>query len=117
MQTGESSLTPGSIQISPRELTRSQGELPRSSLENAVPVIARRRTVGKRTTISPAPLVLSDNVDPASDPESLNEAGLPEVLEPSEGDTKKRRVESFDESVDWCQREKVSHSMDDECFE
>ena len=38
-------------------------------------------------------------------PESLNEAGSPEVLEPFEGDTKKRRVESFSESVDWCQRE------------
>ena len=51
-------------------------------------------------------MVLSDNVDSASVPESLNEAGLPEVLEPSEGDTKKRRVESFDESVDWCQKER-----------
>ena len=107
MQTGESSLTPASMQISPRDLTRSQGGLARSSLENADPVIARRRVVGKRTTISPAPLVLSDNVDSASVPESLNEAGLPEVLEPSEGDTKKRRVEeSFDESVDWCQKER-----------
>ena len=80
----------------------------RSSLENADPVIERRRIVGKRTIISPAPLVLSDSVDSASVPESLNEAGLPEVLEPSEGDTKKRRVESFDESVDWCQRERSS---------
>ena len=106
VQTGESSLTPGSIQISPRELTRSQGELARSSLENADPVIERRRTVGKRTTISLAPLVLSDNVDSASVPQSLNEAGLPEVLESSEGDPKKRRVESFDESVDWCQKER-----------
>ena len=78
----------------------------RSSLEHADPVIERRRIVGKRTTISPAPLVLSDNVDSASVPESLNEAGLPEVLEPSEGDTKKRHVESFDESVDWCQKER-----------
>ena len=106
METGESSLTPGSKQISPRELTRSQGELARSSLENADPVIERRRVVGKRTTISRAPLVLSDNVDSASVPESLNEAGSPEVLESSEGDTKKRRVESFDESVDWCQKER-----------
>ena len=32
VQTGESSLTPGSIQFSPRELTRSQGKLARSSL-------------------------------------------------------------------------------------
>ena len=77
-------------------IDRSQGELARSSLENADTVIARRRIVGKRTTISPAPLVLSDTVDSASVPESLNEAGLPEVLEPSEGDTKKRRVESCD---------------------
>ena len=87
------------IQISPRELTRSQGELARSSLENADPVIARRRIVGKRTTIS-------DNVDSASVPDSLNKTGLPQVFEPSEGDTKKRRVESFDESVDWCQKER-----------
>ena len=108
VQTGEFSLTCGSIQISPRELTRSQGELVRNSLENADPVIERRRIVVKRTIISPAPLVLSDSVDSASVSESLNEAGLPEVLEPSEGDTKKRRVESFDESVDWCQRERSS---------
>ena len=33
VQVDESSLTPGSIQIPPRELTRSQGELARSSLE------------------------------------------------------------------------------------
>ena len=31
---------------------------------------------------------------------------MPEVLDPSAGDTKKRRVESFDESVDWCQKER-----------
>ena len=29
-------------------------------------------------------------------------------LEPSAGDTKKRRVESFDESVDWFHRERSS---------
>ena len=86
VQIGESSLTPGSIQISPRELTRSQGELARSSLENADPVTERRRIVGKRTIISLAPLALPDNVDSASVPESLKEAVLPEVLEPSEGD-------------------------------
>ena len=108
MQVDESSLTLGSIQISPRELTRSQGELARSSLENADPVTERRRVVGKRTIISPAPLVLPDNVDSASAPESLNKVGLSEVLEPSEGDTKKHRVESFDESVDWFQRERSS---------
>ena len=33
---------------------------------------------------------------------------MPEALEPSEGDTKIRRVESFDESVDWFQREMSS---------
>ena len=108
VQVDESSLTPGSIQISPRELTRSQGELARSSLENADSVTERRRIVGKRTVTSPAPLALLDNVDSASVPESLPEAVLPEVLEPSEGDTKKRRVESFSESVDWFQRERSS---------
>ena len=64
----ESSLTSGSIEISPRELTRSQGELARSSLENADPVTARRGIVGKRTIISPVPLALSDNVDSGSVP-------------------------------------------------
>ena len=88
VQIGESSLTPGSIQISPRELTPSQGELARSSLENADPVTERRRIVGKRTIISSAPLALPDNVDSASVPEILNEACLREVLGPSEGDTK-----------------------------
>ena len=111
----ESSVAPGSIQISPRELTRSQGELVGSSLEHADPTTVRRQIVGKRTIISPAPLALSDNVDSASVPESLNDAGFPEVLEPSEGDTKKRRVESFDKSVDWFQRE-VIHSMADKLF-
>ena len=106
VQVGESFLTPGSIQMSPRELTRSQGELARGSLENADPVTERRRIVGKRTIISPAPWASPDNVDSASLVESLNEAGLPEVLEPSEGDTKKRRVDSFDESVGWFQRER-----------
>ena len=92
VQIDESSLTPGSIQNSPRELTRSHCDFYRSSLENADTVTERRR-------------VLLEN---ASVPESLNEAGFPEVLEPSEGDTKKHRVEYFDESVDWFQREKSS---------
>ena len=39
-------------------------------------------------------------------PDSLPEAGLPEALGPSAGDTKKRRVESVDESVDWFQKER-----------
>ena len=80
----------------------------RSSLENADTETERRRIVGKRTVISPAPLASSDNVDSRCVPDSLPEAGTPEALEPSEGDTKKRRVESFDESVDWFQREKSS---------
>ena len=107
VQIGESSLTPGSIQISPRDLARCQGDLARSSLENSDTVTERRRIVGKRTIISPSPLALSDNVD-SQVFLSLNEAGSPEVLEPSEGDTKKRRVESFDGSVDWFQRERSS---------
>ena len=108
VQIGKSSLTPGSIQISQRDLTRSQGELARSSLENADTVTERRRLVGKRTIVSLASWALSGNVDWASVPESLNEAGVSEVLEPSEGDTKKRRVESFDESVGWFLRERSS---------
>ena len=40
--------------------------------------------------------------------DSLPEAGMPEALDPSEGDTQKRRVESFAESVDWFQRERSS---------
>ena len=66
VQIGESSLTPCSIQTAPRDLTRNQCELARSSLENADIVTERRRIVGKRTIISPAPLALSDNVDSAS---------------------------------------------------
>ena len=104
----ESSEAPGSMQISPRDLTRSQGELVRSSLENTTPTTVRRRIVGKRTVISPEPLALSDNVDSRSVPDSFPEAGMPEALEPSESFTKKRRVESFDESVDWFQREMSS---------
>ena len=103
----ESSVAPGSMQISARELTRSQGELVRSSLENADPTTVRRRIVGNRT-IPRVPLALSDNVDSGSVPDRLPEAGMPETLAPSEGDTKKRRVESFDESLDWFQRERSS---------
>ena len=39
----ESSVAPGSMQMSPRDLTRSQGELVRSSLENHNPTTVRRR--------------------------------------------------------------------------
>ena len=77
VQIDESSLTPGSIQISPRELTRSQGGLARSSGNCRY---CNRRIVGKRTIISPAPFALPDNVDSASVPESLDEAGLPQVF-------------------------------------
>ena len=72
------------------------------------PTTVRRRIVGKRTVISPEPLALSDNVDSQSVPDSFPKVGMPEALEPSESDTKKRRVESFDESVNWCQRERSS---------
>ena len=65
--------------------------------KNADPVTERRRIVGKRSVTSPAPLALPDNVDSARVPESLPEADLQEV-----------RVESFDESVDWFQRERSS---------
>ena len=104
----ESSVAPGSMQTSPRDLTRSQGELVRSSLENADPATVRRRIVGKRTIIPPVPSASSANVDSVRVPDSLPEAGMPKALEPSAGDTKKRRVESFDESMDWFQRERSS---------
>ena len=70
----------------------------RSSLESPNPTAVRRRIVGK-TVILPEPLALSDEVDSRSVPDNCPEAGMPEALEPSERDTKKRRVESFDESV------------------
>ena len=104
----ESSVALGSMLISPRDLTRSQGELVRSSLENPTPTTVKRRIVGKRTVIHFEPLALSDNVDSRTVPDSFPEAGMPEALEPSESDTKKRRVESFDESEDWFQGERSS---------
>ena len=75
----KSSVAPGSMQISPRDLTRSQGELVRSSLENSNPTTVRRRMVGKRTVIPPVPVALSDNVDSGSVTDSLPEAGMPEA--------------------------------------
>ena len=96
------------MQISPRELTRSQGELVRSSLANADPTTVSGRIAGKRTISPPVPLAISDNVDSGSVPGSHPEAGMPDALEPSEGDTKKRRVESFDESVDWFRESPVA---------
>ena len=53
VQVDESSVAPGSMQIAPRDLTRSKGELVRSSLENAYPAIVRRRIVGIRNVIPP----------------------------------------------------------------
>ena len=47
-------------------------------------------------------------MDSGSVPNSVPEAGMPEALEPCEGDTKKRRVESFDKSLDWFQSERSS---------
>ena len=71
-------------------------------------VTSQSRLVGNRPIILPAPVTLSDDVASASVPEKLPKARLSEVLEPSEFVTKKRRVESFDESVDWFQRERSS---------
>ena len=67
-------MAPGSMQTSPRDLTRSQGELVRSSLENADPATVRRRIVGKRTIIPPVPSASSADVDSVSVPDSLPEA-------------------------------------------
>ena len=78
----ESSVAPGSMQVAPRHLTHSQGELVRSSLENADPATVRRRIVGKRTIISPVPSASSANVDSVSVPDSLPEAGMPEAWSP-----------------------------------
>ena len=41
-------------------------------------------------------------------PDTSPGAGMPEAMEPSESDTKKRRIESCDESVDWFLRERSS---------
>ena len=65
----------------------------RGSLENEDPATMRRRVGGKRT-IPTVPFALSDNVDSVSVLDSTPEAGMPGALELSEGDTKKRRVES-----------------------
>ena len=78
----ESAVAPGSMQISPRDLARSQGELVRSSLENQNPTTVTRRIVGKRKVILPEPLALSDNVDSGSVADSFPEAGMPEALAP-----------------------------------
>ena len=103
VQFDESSRTPGSIKTSPQKLTRSHGELARSSLEIANPVTGRRRFVAKRTVTSPAPVTLPDYVDSASVPESLPEAVLPEVR-----DLMNRWIGS--------RERKVTYSVDDEHF-
>ena len=82
VQVDESSVAPGSMQTSPRDLTRNQGELVRSSLENADPATVRRRIVGKRTIIPPVPSASSANVDSVRVPDSLPEAGMPEAWSP-----------------------------------
>ena len=87
-------------------MTRSQIELVRSSLEDANSANMRRRIGRKRTVIPPQHLALPATVDPVNLPEIVQR--IPEALESSEGDTKKRRLESFDELVDWCQRERSS---------
>ena len=68
----------------------------------------RRRVVGKRTTIPPEPFAFLDTLVPVKLGESIKDVEVPEAPEPSEGDTKKRRVDSFDEPVDWFQRERLS---------
>ena len=78
----ESSVAPGSMQIGPRDMTRNQGELVRSSLENVDPATVRRRIVGKRTIIPPVPSASSADVDSVSVPDSLPEAGMPEAWIP-----------------------------------
>ena len=83
----ESCVAPGSMQTSVRDLTRSQGELVRSSLENKDLATVRRRIAGKRTIIPLVPLALSDYLDSVSVPDGLPEAGMLEALEPSESDT------------------------------
>ena len=67
------------------------------------------------TVVPPEPLALSDNVDSGSVLDSFPEAAMPEALESSESDTKKRRVVSFDESVDWFQRERSSTAWPTKC--
>ena len=78
----ESSAALGSVQTSPREFTRSQGELVPSSSENADLATVIRRVAGKRTTILPVLLAFSDNVDSVSVPDSFLEVEIPVALSP-----------------------------------
>ena len=53
-------------------------------------------------------LALLANEDSVNLPENRPDTSLPEAVASSQGDTKKRRLESFDELVDWCYRERSS---------
>ena len=99
-------MVPVSVETSPRELTCSPGELVRSTLQNADPVTSRRRVVGRRTIIPLEPFASPDTVDPVKLDENINDVEVPEAPESSDGGSKKRGVESFDEPVDWFQRER-----------
>ena len=70
------------MQVAPRHLTHSQGELVRSSSENADQATVRRRIVGKRTIFPPVPSASYANVDSVSVPDSFREAGMPEAWSP-----------------------------------
>ena len=72
------------------------------------PMTERRRVVEKRAIIPPGPLALTGTVDPVNLDENIKDAEIPEAPEPSEDETKKRRVESVDESVDCFQRGRSS---------
>ena len=80
----------------------------RGALQNVDPMTERRRVVEKRAIIPPGALALTDTVDPVNLDEHIKDVEIPEAPEPSEDETKKRRVESVDESVDWFQRERSS---------
>ena len=68
----------------------------------------RRRVVGKRAATPPGPLELTVTVDPVNLDVNIKDAEIPEAPEPSEDETKKRQVESVDESVDWFLRGRSS---------
>ena len=110
-------MVPVSVETSPRELTCSPGELVRSTLQNADPVTSRRRVVGRRTIIPLEPFASPDTVDPVKLDENINDVEVPEAPESSDGGSKKRGVESFDEPVDWFQRERANSSPQQEIFE
>ena len=99
-QLASFSVAPGSMQISPCELTRSQGELVRSSFGKCRSDNCETPNCWKTEHHSSCTFgfVRSDNVDSGSVPDSLPEAGLPEALEPSEGETTNRWIGSRQKS-------------------